>query len=189
MGPYRSYDAARLATITDRSVYSTLEKAGSYRNLQAHGGITNEENERRRLTLLEKELTDIRSLLGSIFDDWWLIRPGANTYTKGVYHYTVEKLTGTRQAFIQEKVQTTTAMDSEELYLFDTASQHPLQLLHFFRMMPSPRTEEIACYFYNRLEKEGVRWVPYHFEKDSDVIFPDPSVLRLIREVEQNGND
>src|SRR6476646_6192778 len=88
--------------------------------------------------------------------------------------------------FAQEKVQTTSAMDSDELYLFDTASQQPLQLLHFFRMMPSPRTEEIACYFYNRVEKEGVRWVSYHFEKDADVVSPDPSVVDLIGEVEQN---
>jgi hypothetical protein len=41
--------------------------------------------------------------------------------------------------------------------------------------MPSPQTGEIACYFYNRIEK------------DADVVLPDPSVLDLIREVEQNG--
>lgn len=186
---YRTYDAAKLTTIADRALYSTLEKAGSYRNLQAHGGITSEENELRRLTLLEMELTEIQSLLGTVFESWWLVRPGANRYTKGVYHYTAEKLTGSRQVFTQEKVQTTSAMDSDELYLFDTVSLQPLQLLHFFRMMPSPRTEEIACYFYNRVEKDGVRWVSYHFEKDADVVSPDPSVIDLIREVEQNGDE
>lgn len=122
------------------------------------------------------------------FEALWLVRPGANKHTKGVYYYTVEKLTGSRQVFAQERIQTTTAMDSEELYVFDTASQQPLQLLHFFRMMPSPRTEEIACYFYNRVEKNGIRWVSYHFEKDSDAVSPDPSVVKLIREVEQNGS-
>ena len=59
--------------------------------------------------------------------------------------------------------------------------------LHFLSMMPSPRTEEIACYFYNPVEKDVVRGVSYHFEKDSDMISPDPSVLTLIRQVEQNG--
>jgi hypothetical protein len=184
---YKTYDTEKLTTISDRAIYSTLEKAVSYRNLQAHGGITNEENEIRRLTLIEKELADLRRLLGSVFEDWWLIRPGENKYTKGLYHYTVERLTGTRQVFAQEKVHMTTPTDTEELYLFDTASQQPLQLLHFFRMMPSPKTEEIACYFYNRVEKDGVRWVSYHFEKDSEFISADPSVLKLIQEVEQNN--
>jgi hypothetical protein len=164
-----------------------LEKAGGYRNLEAHGGISSEENDVRRLTLLETELTAIRSVLGSSFEGWWLIRSVPTKYAKGVHHYTAEKLTGTRQIFAQEKIQTTTEMDSEELYLFDTASQQPLELLHFFRMMPSPKTQQTACYFYNKIEKDGVKWVSYHFEKDSTVVSPDPSVLRLIREVEQNG--
>jgi hypothetical protein len=184
---YKTYDTEKLTTLSERPIYSTLEKAVSYRNLQAHGGITNEENEIRRLTLLEKELTDLRALLGSVFEDWWLIRPGENKYTKGLYRYTVERLTGTRQVFAQEKVQMTTPTDTEELYLFDTASQQPLQLLHFFRMMPSPKTEEVACYFYNRVEKDGVRWVSYHFERDSEFISADASVLKLIQEVEQNN--
>ena len=111
---------------------------------------------------------------------------GGKPVHKSVYYYTAEKLTGSRQVFAQEKVQTTRAMDSDELYLFDTVSQQPLQLLHFFRMMQSPRTEEIACYFFNRVEKEGVRWVSYHFERDADVVSPDPSVIDLIREAEQN---
>jgi hypothetical protein len=79
-------------------------------------------------------------------------------------------------------------MDSEELYVLDTTSQQPLKPLHFFRMMPSPRTEEIASYFYNWVEKDGVRWVSYHFEKDPDMISPESSVLMLIRELEQNGS-
>ena len=183
LGFFKTYDEARVAMIADRALYSTLEKAGNYRNLQAHGGITSEENETRRLMLLENELTEIRPLLEPIFESWWLIRPGVNRYTKGVYHYTVEKLTGTRQVFAQDKIQTTTAMDSDEMHLFDTTSQQPLQLLHFFRMMPSLKTEAIACYFYSRLEKDEVKWVSHHFEKESEVTFPDPSVLRLIEEV------
>lgn len=39
--------------------------------------------------------------------------------------------------------------------------------------MPSPSREQNACYFYNRVEKEGVRWISYHFEKEADVVVHD----------------
>ena len=55
-------------------------------------------------------------------------------------------------------------------------------------MMPSPETEQIACYFYNRLEKNGVRWVSYHFEGKAERVEPDPAVVKFMQEVEQNGD-
>jgi hypothetical protein len=54
-------------------------------------------------------------------------------------------------------------------------------------MMPSPVTEEIACYFYNRHDKELVRWVSYHFEGKAERLEPDPAILKVIREVEENN--
>jgi hypothetical protein len=180
---YGTRDAAKLAAVGNRNLYSTLEKAGGYRNLQAHGGITSEENEIRRLTLLEKELADVRALLGSVFEDWWLVRPGTNRYSKGVYHYVADKLSGTRQDFKQEQIETLVAMDAEELYIFDTNARQPIQLLHFFRMMSSPAKN--ACYFYNQIEDGKVHWVSYHFEQQSSLDTPDPSVANFIRQVEQ----
>jgi hypothetical protein len=52
-------------------------------------------------------------------------------------------------------------------------------------MLPAPGNEEIACYFFNRLEKQGVRWVSYHFEKEAERVEPDASVLRVINEAEE----
>jgi hypothetical protein len=52
--------------------------------------------------------------------------------------------------------------------------------------MSTPESEEGACYFYNRVEKEGVRWVSYHFEGKADRVEPDSAVLKIIEEVEQN---
>ena len=95
---------------------------------------------------------------------------------------------GSRQIFKQVEVETPTVMDSNELYFFDPSTRHPLLALHFFRMMPSPETDEIACYFYNRLEKDGVRWVSYHFEGKSERVESDSAILKIIQEVEENNN-
>jgi len=78
-------------------------------------------------------------------------------------------------------------MDANELYCYDVVTRRPLQLLHFVRMLSAPESEEVACYFYNRLENTGVRWVSYHFEKEAERIEPDSSVIKLINEVEEDG--
>jgi hypothetical protein len=185
---FKTHDSAKIEAISSKAIYSILEKASKYRNdWKAHSGIVSAKEQTRRLTLLQEELTQLWAALGLAFEDWWLVRPGANEFTHGLYHFRAEKLAGSRQIFKQIDLATPEVMDSNELYFFDVTTRLPLQLLHFFRMMPAPETEEAACYFYNRLEKEGVRWVSYHFEGKAERFEPDPAILSLIREVEENN--
>ena len=80
-------------------------------------------------------------------------------------------------------------MDTSRLYLLHENQYQPVELLPFFRLMPSPRTEENACYFYSRLEGGEVRWVSYHFPAESEVVRADAEVvdaLSLLSPVDDN---
>jgi hypothetical protein len=181
-------DAAKVEGLTKKELYSVLETVGRYRNdWKGHTGIVSDKEHERRLGFLQEELTRLRGLLGGVFEDWWLIRPGKSSYTAGVFAYSAEKLMGSRQIFKQETLNTTEVMDANELYCYDNVSQRPLQLLHFVRMLAAPETEETACYFYNRIEKNSVRWVSYHFEKEAARVLADAAVLKIINEVEEDG--
>jgi hypothetical protein len=185
---FKTRDSAKIEAISSKAAFFVLEKASRYRNdWKGHSGIVGAKEQTRRLTLLQEELTRLWEALGLAFEDWWLVRPGANEFSRNIYHFRAENLSGSRQIFRQIDIETTVVMDSDELYFFDATTRLPLQLLHFFRMMPSPETEEIACYFYNRLEKEAVRWVSYHFEGKAERLEPDPAILSLIQEVEENS--
>jgi len=184
---FKMSDSAKIEAISSKEVFSVLEKVGRYRNdWKGHSGIVSSKVQAQRLTLLQEELTRLWSALGMAFEDWWLIRPGANEFTRGVYRFRAGKLTGSRQIFKQIDIETPVVMDSNEIYFFDSTARLPLQLLHFFRMMPSPESEETACYFYNRLDKQGVRWVSYHFEGEAERVEPDAAIISLIQEVEEN---
>jgi hypothetical protein len=187
---YKVSDREKISTIADKNLYAVLEKTSRYRNdWKGHSGIIAKKEHDHRLTLLQEELTRLRTIIGTVFEDWWLVRPGSNVYTAGLYHYDVNKLMGSHQIFREEKVETSTAMDANELFFFDITSRQPLQLLHFFRMLPVPESEDIACYFFNRLDKKDVRWVSYHFEGKAERTESDTSVLKLIEEVEQNNGE
>ncbi len=183
---FKTENVDAVEALCAKDVYASLEAANKYRiDWKGHGGIAGESEYARRLTLLEAELTRIHAALASTFENWWVIRPGKNEYSRGIYRFSAAKLLGSRQIFKEVEIQTSTVMDKNELYLVDTETRDPLQLLPFFRVMPSPRTEENACYFYNRVQKEGVRWVSYHFEQEAEIIRPDEALLKVISEIEK----
>lgn len=51
----------------------------------------------------------------------------------------------------------------------DADGERFIKLLPFVRVMPSPKTEANACYFYNRRGNQQQKFVSYHFEVDSEV--------------------
>jgi hypothetical protein len=62
--------------------------------------------------------------------------------------------------------------------LLDPEGDRALKLLPFVRVMPSPKTEANACYFYNKRVTPNQRFVSYHFEADSEIedIFEDTQI-------------
>ena len=59
-------------------------------------------------------------------------------------------------------------MEHGVLYLKAQDERIALALLPLIKVMPSPRSAENACYFYNRQERDGVHFVSYHFEKEAE---------------------
>jgi hypothetical protein len=183
---YRT-DAEKIDSVANKGIYAVLETVGRYRNeWKGHSGIVSTKEHKRRLALLQEELTRLRGSLGGVFEDWWLVRPSTSSYRAGVFEYSSEKLMGSRQVFIQETLTTTEVMDANELYCYDNVTRRPLQLLHFVRMLAAPDTEEIACYFFNRIDKNGMRWVSYHFEKEAERHLADAAMVKIISDVEED---
>ena len=56
-------------------------------------------------------------------------------------------------------------LDIDHLYLSrqDGEIGTALRLLPLMQIGPSPRSSKNACYFFNRLEKQGVRFLSYHY--------------------------
>jgi hypothetical protein len=50
----------------------------------------------------------------------------------------------------------------------------------WIRFIPDSNTGEDACYFYNRLEGEQVRWVSYQFRGEPERILPDADVVKSL---------
>ncbi len=178
----RSFDLPTALSYKD--LFEALEAAKNLRNDKAHSGEAGDLQLTRRLTMLEGELTRVHKALGYAFDGWLLVRPGFGRKRDGIHYYTVENLMGSDAIFMEIRdVRTITDMEDGRIFLLDQAVGDPLEMLPLFRMMPSPSSSENACYFYNRIERSGVRWVSYHFEQDPEIVAPDPDLIEVTREL------
>jgi len=181
---YKTQRVDLIDSLASKTLHAILKTANTYRNDWKHGGVESAKEEARRLALLEIELTRMREVLADSFSESLLLRPGPSEYRQGVFQYKATSLMGTRTTFRTVTVETSLPMERDRIYLLDMSSRTPLEVVPFFRMMPGPKTEETACYFYNRVVKDGVRWVSYHFEQEAEVVKPDKILLDLIQELE-----
>ena len=54
-------------------------------------------------------------------------------------------------------------LDVDELYLSRKDANGSLRLLPLIHVGSSPQSAKNACYFFNRLESDGARFISYHF--------------------------
>ncbi|MEQ9455611.1 MAG: hypothetical protein RLN76_13595 [Phycisphaeraceae bacterium] len=179
---YCTKNEAFLAAVSDSQLATVFDQANSLRNqFIGHGGAIGEglasDLESRLLDLLEK----VRAIFGLAWRSVDLIQPGQSTYRNGQHHYQVPRLMGTRSGFERVERATTTPMESGSLYLLGAAEAEGLKLLPFFRMAAS--NSPTACYFFNRCDTQGVRFVSYHDEQSPEILEPFTDTLAAIERV------
>ena len=170
-----------LEMLTNKKLFIELDEINKHRNeWKGHGGAANSKEYKRRLTLLESSLTKVRQVIMERWETALLLLPGIAKYSGGIFDYQVKALVGTRTPFKKIMVKTLVAMEDEKLYLLHANQQRPVELLPFIRLIGSPETEPNACYFYNRQDKDRVRWVSYHFDSNPEVYSPATEVMSAI---------
>lgn len=155
--------------LLDSRLVQVLQTANGIRNGKAHGGALGASEIRRTHDELLDLVQTCRSVMGRTWERYELVQPGACKFAGGVWHYTVRRIMGVRTPFVAAQSKVVSGMDDRFLHLLDTEGDRSLALLPFVRIMPSPKTEENACYFYNRREPDVQRFVSYHFTAEAEV--------------------
>ncbi len=166
--------------ITNKLLYKTLEEVREYRNIwKGHGGIVSEKETKGRLNILESKIIIIEEILSEIFTKFLLINPSTSEYIKKIYNYRVKVVMGTRRPFREIVIQTKIPMEKDMLYILFEGEMTPIELIPLVRLMESPKTEQIACYFYNRLDQNNSRWISYHFRTEAEIYKQNNEIITL----------
>lgn len=160
--------------ITSKKLASVFRGVSSIRNsFKGHGGVTSEAQYKVVLQQLESQLHGIRELIVETFSEVKMLHVVPKTMSwdedNEIYESTCRILNGTRSKFNKETAMTSKPLSPKELYLIHHGQYVAVKLLPLIQMRESPKTEQNAFYFYNRIDGDSVRMVSYHFEKDAEL--------------------
>jgi hypothetical protein len=94
---------------------------------------------------------------------------------------------GTRTPFERVSLQVAAPMEDGQLHIITADTAETFQVLPFVQVMPSPKTESDACYFYNRLDNKtgDARYISYHYAGDPEQNISNEHLLSTIKTITQ----
>lgn len=177
---FAASDAELVDALVSAELGGIFRHALNRRNTwSGHGGIAGERVQHERIRDLQELLGRTQAVLGWSFEPWTLLKPGAMTLSHGTFDLTATILKGPNVAFRRKQIQVSEPLDTSRLYLLDNGSTRALGLVPFIRVLASASGQE-ACYFYNRVEGNAIRWISYHFHAEPELVLPDDELVGLL---------
>ena len=181
---FRTRDRRLIEAIASKRVVSVLQNVNSLRNdWLGHTGAVRDADAQTVNEKLGQHIGTVREEYGVCWENYELLMPGECKIRSGTYLYNIRRIMGSRTPFRSITAELVESMEDGHLHVKSPNEQRALKLLPLIKVMPSPRTEENACYFYNRKQDGGIRFLSYHFELDSEVVQEFADAAEALREL------
>ena len=173
----------RLPTlISDKGISSVLSATNKMRNdWSGHGGVVGEGEAKRRNELLLEQLEKLREAMAGLWEVTTLVNALYCVPSKGSFANEVAVLRGSNSEFLKESRTMSTWLDVDSLYLVSEEQGSALKLLPLVRLGRTPESARNACYFFNRTEGDGARFVSYHFVNEPELSGPFEDAVEAIK--------
>ena len=175
--------------IFSKALVANIQEVSSRRNQwTGHGGIVGDRDARDRHSVLKSDLAKIREIFQRKWSSYELVQPQNCQVRSGIFENEVARLLGPRTPFEIVQRDTSTPLETGALYLLSSYEARGLRLLPLVKIMPAPKTEQNACYFYNRRQKGGVRFISYHFDREAEVVEEFSDMADLLTMLQQGAS-
>lgn len=161
---------AGIEKLISKDVVAKFKQVNGKRNRwSGHAGYISEQALRTQVGSLDSDLRELRGLLGNVWSQLVLVRPGSAKRRRDGLVQTAEVAVGTRTPFATREFAVGDHMFEDELYLVRDGSQSPLRLGNFVQLRAAPSSAQFTTYFYNRTEGRSVRMVSYQYGPESEL--------------------
>jgi hypothetical protein len=167
------------------AIVSTTNKLRN--DWSGHGGVVGQDEANLRNECLLSEVQNFREATGALWSDVQLVHSLHCRPRRGSFENEVAVLMGSNSEFLKDTRPLPTWLDVERLYLVRKDGGRALQLLPLVQVGPSPSSAKNACYFFNRLEKDGLRYVSYHFIDQPERMYSIEDACEAISLLQDNG--
>ena len=128
-----------------------------------HGGVVGQEEARIRNNQLPGQLEKLRFAMSDLWDSAVVANALHCRPRKGVFENEMAIPWGSNSEFLKESRSMSTWLDVDSLYVVSGHQGDTLKLLPLIQVGASPESAKNACYFFNRAEKECLRFISYHY--------------------------
>jgi hypothetical protein len=161
------------------SIFSTTNKMRN--DWGGHGGVVGQAEAELRNQQLLGEVQKLREAMADTWVETQMIHALHCRPRRDVFENEVAVLMGSNSEFLKETRAMAMWMDVERLYLSKKDSGKALKLLPLIQVGPSPQSAKNACYFFSRLERDGARFVSYHFTDKPELKGPFADAAEAIK--------
>lgn len=181
---FKTRNRTFIDAISEKRLLSIIQATNAIRNKWlGHTGAISESDAKAISDNLDAHILSVRQIFGLQWRNYELLMPLDCKIKDGIYCYKSTRVMGSRMPFPSENIELTEAMEDGYLHLKSPDEQRAVKLLPLVKLMPSPRTEQNACYFYNRQDKNGIRFLSYYFDSDSEVVDEFADVADALRKI------
>ena len=185
---FKTRDREVLEALSSKALVRVIQQTNKIRNdWSGHTGVVPEREANMVNEQLQQHIQTVREVFGIAWSGYQLLMPGSCRVREGEFHFSSKQIMGTRTPFPTETIVVSEAMEDSHLYLKSQDEPRGLRLLPLVKVMPSPRTEDNACYFYNRMQSDGIRFLSYYFEADAEVVADFSDVAIAIKSLIPEG--
>jgi hypothetical protein len=150
--------------LSSKDIADVLGATNKMRNdWSGHGGVVGQEEAKLRNEQLLGQVEKLRQAMSDVWDRSVVVNALHCRPRKGVFENEIAILKGSNSEFLKESRAMSNWLDVDSLYIISGEQSGALKLLPLVQVSASPGTAKNACYFFNRTEREGARFVSYHF--------------------------
>lgn len=156
--------------LSSKEIAAVLGKTNKMRNdWSGHGGVLSQEQAEYHNAKLRGEVEKLRGAMSDLWDSSVMVNALHCRPRRGIFENEIGILKGSNSEFLKESRDMSTWLDVESLYIINGDQKSALKLLPLIRLNASPGTAKNACYFFNRTEPKGARFVSYHFKDQPEL--------------------
>ncbi|MGA9993134.1 MAG: hypothetical protein WBP86_12480, partial [Thiobacillaceae bacterium] len=156
--------------LCSKDIAAVLVVTNKMRNdWSGHGGVVGQEEAKLRNEQLLGQVEKLRQAMSDVWDSSVIVNALHCRPRRGVFENEIAMLKGSNSEFLKESRSMSTWLDVDSLYIINGDQSGALKLLPLVQVSSSPGTAKNACYFFNRTERDGARFVSYHFASQPEL--------------------
>jgi len=174
-------NADLLEVLVSKEMVTILKHANKARNdWRGHGGVVGEDEARRRSSFLNDLVLQIRRRVGLRWLSYPVVLPGRGVFKNGMHRCAAQVVSGVRHPFEQSVFELLGPMEDGVLHMLAPRSGHLCPLLPLVKLAESPSVAKNACYFFNRLDGDQLRYISFHYEQCPERCEPRGGALSVL---------